>query len=417
MKSTLMVKSEYDVTILKQDNFGLGVAKVENVVVFVSNGICGDVCRIKITALKKNFAYGVIVKMINPSSFRVIPKCPYYEACGGCHIMHENRMMQLKFKEEKVKELLVRFTGRSDIKFYPIIGGDAFYYRNKVIFHGNGSKLGFYKNKSNELVEINECMIVDKDLNKIYQNISDFIKTNSDNSIEEVLLRKSSLGKYLVLIKGNVDSKKIVSKLEMVDTIFINDILIKGKEYIEEEIDKVKFRIFKSSFFQVNYDMMLKLYGLVVDFYKNNKHHNVLDLYCGTGTIGMLVSRYADSVVGVEVEPSSIVAANIASKINNISNITFLEGKVEDKIDLFTNIDSIIVDPPRSGLDIHTVKSILKINPDTIVYISCDPVTLSRDLKLLLDDYNILEVHPVDMFPNTYHVECVSVLHRKSLEK
>ena len=219
-----------------------------------------------------------------------------------------------------------------------------------------------------------------------------------------------------IALKNNKDISNDLEIKSDVDTNKVGNCkvhyLIKGKEYIEEEIDKVKFRIFKSSFFQVNYDMMLKLYGLVVDFYKNNKHHNVLDLYCGTGTIGMLVSRYADSVVGVEVEPSSIVAANIASKINNISNITFLEGKVEDKIDLFTNIDSIIVDPPRSGLDIHTVKSILKINPDTIVYISCDPVTLSRDLKLLLDDYNILEVHPVDMFPNTYHVETVCVMEK-----
>ena len=151
---------------------------------------------------------------------------------------------------------------------------------------------------------------------------------------------------------------------------------------------------------------------LSVDFYKNNNCSRVLDLYCGTGTIGMLVSKYVDSVVGVEVESSSIKSANICKKLNGISNIEFIEGKVEDKIDLFKDINSIIVDPPRSGLDVHTIDIIKKLNPKSIVYVSCDPATLARDLNILKEKYNILEVHPVDMFPNTYHVETVCILKR-----
>ena len=158
--------------------------------------------------------------------------------------------------------------------------------------------------------------------------------------------------------------------------------------------------------------MMLALYNIVSNFYQDKHYHKVLDLYCGTGTIGMLISKYVDQVIGVEVESSSIVSANICKELNHISNISFLEGKVEDKIDSFKEIDSIIVDPPRSGLDKYSIQTILSISPKTIIYISCDPVTLARDLSTLLSNYKILEVHPVDMFPNTYHVETVCILER-----
>ena len=160
--------------------------------------------------------------------------------------------------------------------------------------------------------------------------------------------------------------------------------------------------------------MMLVLYRIIMNFYQNKEYHKVLDLYCGTGTIGILVSSYVEQVIGVEKESASIIAANSCKDINRISNITFIEGKVEDQIDSFQDVDSIIVDPPRSGLDHHTLEIILNLQPATITYISCDPVTLARDLKTLVADYEVLEVHPVDMFPNTYHVECVSVLSRKA---
>ena len=150
-----------------------------------------------------------------------------------------------------------------------------------------------------------------------------------------------------------------------------------------------------------------------MDYYQDKNYQTVLDLYCGTGTIGMLVSSYVKELIGVEVVHDSIIAANQNQKINQLPNVTFLEGKVENHISKFQNIDSIILDPPRSGLDSKTRETILKIAPQSIVYISCDPATLARDLKELLEDYTIVKVHLVDMFPNTYHVECVCVLSRR----
>jgi len=155
------------------------------------------------------------------------------------------------------------------------------------------------------------------------------------------------------------------------------------------------------------------MYNKVIDFYKEHKNLKVLDLYCGTGTIGMLISKYCKSVIGVEVNKEAINSANRCKDKNSIKNIEFYQGKVEDKIDMFSDIDSIVVDPPRAGLDKHSIEIILKLNPESIIYISCDPATLARDLNLLKDNYEVKEINPIDMFPNTYHVENVCILERK----
>lgn len=409
----LKVNDEYEVTILKQDHFGKGLAKIDDMFVFVKGALPGDRCIIEITSVKKSFATAKIKEIITVSKNRVEPDCPYYNICGGCHIMHESYSKQLEFKENKVRELLQRITGLKEVKICPIVGKNPFYYRNKVIFHGDNNNLGFYQEKTNTLVPIGICITTDERLNGIYHKILSFLSENEKEIIEHLMLRVTSLNETLVTVDGKVNKEKLLSYLDDVSTIYINNNLIKGKEYIEEEIFGIKFKIYPSSFFQVNYEMMLVLYGIVMNFYKDKNYYKILDLYCGTGTIGMLVSNYAKQVVGVEKESSSIVSANLCKEINGISNISFIEGKVEDKIDTFKDVDSIIVDPPRSGLDNHSLDIILKLAPKTITYISCDPATLARDLKVLLEDYEILEVHPVDMFPNTYHVENVVFLERK----
>jgi 23S rRNA (uracil1939-C5)-methyltransferase len=413
MLEEIKVSDLYEVLIEKQDHFGNGLVKIKNIFVFVKNALPGDMCKIEITNVKKNFANAKIKEIINPSSFRVKVKCPYYEKCGGCHIMHEEYTKQLKFKEEKVSELLKKFTGLEDINMYPIKFKEPFYYRNKVIFHGENKELGFYQEKTNKLVPIKECIITNSKLNVVYKDIQKYLYENKDERVDNLLLRITSLNEILVVLEGNIHEDRILPYLNNVSTIYLNNKLVRGNSYIEEELFGIKFKIYPSSFFQVNYEMMLVLYKTVMNFYKDKNYDKVLDLYCGTGTIGMLVSSYVKEVIGVEKESSSIVSANLCKKVNNISNISFIHGKVEDKIDLFKDIDSIIVDPPRSGLDNHTLEIIIKLSPKTITYISCDPVTLARDLKVLKDKYQVLEVHPVDMFPNTYHVENVVFLERK----
>jgi len=411
----LKEKDQLDVLVQKLDHFGNGIAKVENQYVFVKNALPEETVKIEITKVKKNFLNAKTVDVIIPSKNRILVPCPYYELCGGCQIMHQVYLKQLEFKKEKVKELFQKFAGISNLKIENFDFQEPFAYRNKIIFHGKKQTLGFYQEKSNDLVEVQNCLLIEEALNQIYHTIQKYLKTNPEEEIDELMIRKTSLNEYMIVIDGKVNMKTFLPSFNnfLVASIYLNQELVYGKEYITEEVFGFKFRIYRNAFFQVNYEMMKKLYKIVTNYYQGKNYQTVLDLYCGTGTIGILVSPYVKEVIGVEVVHDSILAANQNKKINQLSNITFFEGKVEDKISQFQEIDSIILDPPRSGLDSKTRKAILKIHPKSIVYISCDPVTLARDLKDLLEDYILETTNLVDMFPNTYHVECVCVLNRR----
>lgn len=405
----------FDVFIEKMDHFGNGLAKVENQYIFVKNALPKETVKIEITKVKKKFLNAKAIKIITPTVDRVPVPCPYYEVCGGCQVMHLAYFKQLEFKKEKVVELFQKFAGVPNLEVEQIFSGKQFAYRNKVVFHGKNQMLGLYQEKSNDLVEVENCLLVEEGLNQIYHKIKEYLKKNSDARIEDLTIRKTSSNEYMLILNGNLNMKTFLSYLDQfsLKSVYFNQKLVYGEEYITEDIFGFKFRIYPNAFFQVNYEMMKKLYQVVMDYYQDKNYQTVLDLYCGTGTIGMLVSSYVKELIGVEVVHDSIIAANQNQKINQLPNVTFLEGKVENHISKFQNIDSIILDPPRSGLDSKTRETILKIAPQSIVYISCDPATLARDLKELLEDYTIVKVHLVDMFPNTYHVECVCVLSRR----
>lgn len=405
----------FDVFIEKLDHFGNGLAKVENQYIFVKNALPKETIKIEITKVKKKFLNAKMIEIITPTADRVSVPCPYYGICGGCQVMHQAHFKQLEFKKEKVVELFQKFAGVQDLKIEAIDSGKPFSYRNKVVFHGKNQMLGLYQEKSNDLVEVENCLLVEDGLNQIYHKMKEYLKKNSDARIEDLTIRKTSSNEYMLILNGNLNLKTFLSYLDSfsLKSVYFNQKLVYGEEYITEDIFGFKFRIYPNAFFQVNYEMMKKLYQVVMDYYQDKNYQTVLDLYCGTGTIGMLVSFYVKELIGVEVVHDSIIAANQNKKINQLSNVTFLEGKVENHISKFQNIDSIILDPPRSGLDSKTRETILKIAPQSIIYISCDPATLARDLKELLEDYTIEKVHLVDMFPNTYHVECVCVLSRR----
>ena len=328
--------------------------------------------------------------------------------------MHQDYYNQLRFKEMKIKELFSRFTNFNNIKFNSIVHGKNLNYRNKVIFHGN-DKLGFYKEKTNQIIEVPSCMLIEKEMNDIYNKIRLYKEKYLNENIEELMIRKTSLNSVMISLKGKINTNLFLKEINSnsIESVYLNNKLIYGNNTIIEEINDMKFHILPRAFFQVNYNMMKKLYQIVIDYYKENNFNQVLDLYCGTGTIGILISPYVKKVVGVEVVEDAINSAILNKELNNVNNIEFLLGKVEDYIESFKDIDSIIVDPPRSGLDKLTVDTILGIKPKSIVYISCDPTTLVRDLNILSEKYDLLELTPVDMFPNTYHVENVCVLNRK----
>ena len=386
-----------EVKIEKQDHFGRGIAFIDKKICFIKDTLPGEIVDIEIVKNKKNFLEGKANKIIVESSDRVKPICPYFGVCGGCDLMHQEYNKQLEFKKNKVKELLKRFSN-IDINDIKINHSNNLNYRNKIVLHD----LGLYKEKSNDVVNIDKCYLVN-------DKINDIIKRLKNYKINEATIKVSSLGKVMLIVDESID----IDKFKDIDSLYVNDKLVFGNNYIEEVINGLTFYIYKDSFFQVNYNVMNMLYQRIVDYYKENSNLNVLDLYCGTGTIGMLISKYCKNVVGIEVNSDAIISAKLCKKINNISNIEFYLGKVEDTIDMIKDIDSIVVDPPRAGLDNHTINTILKLNPKSIIYVSCDPTTLARDLNILKENYNIKEIELFDMFPNTYHVESFVVLERR----
>ena len=369
------------VTINKLDHFGRGITHINNKITFIENALPDEIVDINIYKETKKYNLAKVKKHIKPSTNRVKPPCKYYGICGGCHIMHMDYKYQLEFKENKIKEILKKYANIDSKIINNIICSDQFAYRNKITLHSKNNKIGLYKEKSNELIEIDKCLLVNDNINK---KILDILKENININND-------------IVIRGNKD---------IITTVDNNN-------YITDNILDKKFIISTKSFYQVNSKLVSCMYEKVINYFKNKNYAKVLDLYCGTGTIGILVSDYVKKVIGIEMNNSSYQDALKNKKLNKTDNIEFINGKVEDYINEFSNIDAIIVDPPRTGLDHNTINYILDINPKSLIYVSCDPITLARDLNILKSKYNIKEITPVDMFPNTYHCESVCILERR----
>lgn len=340
------------------DHFGRGIARYNNMPIFISNALIGEEVEASFTMSKK-YGVGKTVNILNRSKERVNPICKYYDICGGCDLQHMDYNEQLRFKENKIKELINKFL-KLDIKVNSIVSSSKIWnYRNKITLHNNS----YYKKNSKELIKIDECKLVKKEIND-----------------------------YLVKNKTNV--VKCFNNKICVDEGYTN-------------LGNYKFRISKDSFFQVNDEMTLKLYDKIKSYCK--KSDNVLDLYCGVGSIGIYISDCVNSVLGIEINKNSIKDAIYNKEINNIKNIDFICSDVSKNINKI-NSNLVIVDPPRAGLEGNSIKDILNIDPETIIYVSCDPATLMRDLKILSEYYEIIEITPFDMFPQTYHVETISLL-------
>ena len=378
------------------DHFGRGIAKVNNMPIFVENSLIGEEVEIIITKEKKNYMEGIVSKYLKVSPLRVESKCLYYDKCGGCDLLHLSYEEQLKYKENKVKEIIKKFSGLDCVN--KIVGGKQFNYRNKITLQVN-KKIGYFKKKTNDIIPIDNCLLVDDRINEIINEL----KQVDVSKVNKIVIRVTNL-ESMVVFYGD-----IINKINLnVDTIVVNDKIIKGNGYIKEEINGLNFIISPTSFFQVNNIGMINIYNKVLDYIDGG---NVLDLYCGTGTIGIYVSKKANNVLGIELNKEAIKDAQINKKLNNIKNIDFISGDVG--IILSKNnfkADIVIVDPPRAGLDSNSINNIIKIKPNKIIYVSCDPVTLARDLNILKEHYDVLEITPFDMFGNTYHVECVCLL-------
>lgn len=398
------------------DHYGRGIAKINNKVCFIENALPGEIVEIKITKDKKKYLEAKVTNYLEVSDKRIKEKCPYFDICGGCNLLHIDNEDENTFKEKKVHELIEKFTTINDFSFKNISSNKEYNYRNKVVFHVKDKHLGFYKRKTNDLIEINNCLLLCNEINKLIPILKSLVKL-AGNDITTITVKIGNItNETLIDIKGKV--KKYDILLDIVDVLIINNKCITKKSSIISIIDNKKYLISANSFFQINKYETKYLYDEVLNIIKSKNAKNVLDLYCGTGTIGIYISDYVKSVIGIEVVKEAIDDANKNSKLNSCNNINFIAGKVEDIIPTINKkIDTIIMDPPRSGIDRKTIDNIYRINPENIIYISCDPVTLSRDINILKEKYEIEYIRPFNMFPKTYHVECISVLHRKNFEK
>ena len=447
------LEENYELIINSYSHQGEGIGRVNNFTVFVPGAILGERVRVKISEVKKNFARGRLEEVILSSPHRIKPPCPVYHLCGGCHLQHIAYEKQLEIKKEIVENALNRI-GNQNIKTSPTIGmKDPWRYRNKGHFQVNQEKrrvrLGFYKAGSYDFVPASGCLLFSLQINKLVSYLEEQLslqKVNVYNSktgrgnLRNVLIRESkSTGETMIIFATKEDNlgfdqnvlNDLVRTFPQLVSIYQNinrspkavlmgkDFrLLKGKADLEDTIGPFKFKISPQSFFQVNAAQAKILNEKVLEYTNLSGEETVIDSYCGTATISIYVAKQAEKVYGIEVEKSAVRDAKINCELNSVSNLKLFSGKAEEWLYKWRRnseeVHLIIVDPPRRGCSSKVLKGIIKIKPKKILYVSCNPATLARDLKYLTkdDDYKLKKVLPIDMFPQTSHIECIASLER-----
>ena len=442
---------EYIVEIIDNGYEGEGIAKIENFTIFVPNSIKGEKVRILIVKVLKSHAFGKVLEIIKPSEYRKESDCETYKRCGGCDLRHIKYEETLRMKQNAVQSL-VNKTLENEVKVEETLGMENPYnYRNKAQYPVGLDKegktiIGVFANRTHEIIPIKECLIQNKKSENLAKFVLEFIKKNNISVYNEKTTK--GLVRHIVTkigIKTNeimciivINGRNIPKEKELVSEILKafpevktivknintkNTNVIMGKEninlygdgYIKDKLGDFVFKISPLSFYQVNPIQAEKLYNIAVKGAEISKDDVVFDLYCGIGTISLFMAKYAKKVYGIEIVEDAIKDAKENSKLNNIKNSEFIAGDVEIVLDDLINNKKIIpniimVDPPRKGLDNKSINNILKISPKKVVYVSCNPATLVRDLKSLEEKYEIKTIKPVDMFPFSKHIECVSVL-------
>lgn len=433
---------------------GEGIAKIERYPVFIPGALIGEKVKVIITKVKKNFAYGKLIEVLEKSKERRIPKCANYNICGGCTLQHLSYEGQLDFKFARVKDCIRKIGGLDEnIVKYPIGMKNIYRYRNKVQFPVgivNGKlSIGFFSEKSHRIIDMDTCLLQDEESEKIINIIRKWMNDYSiipakkegkffkQGIIRHIVVRKSFktndimvilvttnkkipyVNELIEMLTNSISNiKSIVQNINDKDTNLVMGyecINLWGEDYICDYIGKYKFNISPLSFFQVNPVQTEVLYNKALEYADLNGDEVVFDAYCGTGTITLFLSKNAKKVYGVEIIDQAIENAKINARENNISNSEFFTGKSEEIIPRLIEDgikpDVIVVDPPRKGCDTKLLKAIGEASPKKVVYVSCDPSTLARDLKCLEEfSYKTVEVQPVDMFPMTKHVENVALL-------
>lgn len=451
MNISVEKNKEYIVEIIDNGFGGEGIAKIDNFTIFIPNSLKGETVKILIVKVLTSHAFGKILEIMIPSKNRIEKDCKTYQRCGGCSLRHVQYDETLKMKQNSVQSLLNK-TLKNKVKVQSILGmKNPYYYRNKAQYPiGIGKDgqpvMGVFAKRTHEIIPIYNCFIQDQKTEEIAKFVFDYIVKNKISIYNEIT--KKGLVRHIITKIGKktnqimcvlvINGREIPKEKELVEEIIehfpnvktvvknINgkntnvilgeeNVNLYGNGYIEDRLGKYTFKISTLSFYQVNPVQAEKLYQLGVEMAKISKKDVVFDLYCGIGSISLFLSQYAKKVYGIEIVKEAVEMAKENAKLNQVNNVEFKVGDVEKVLDNLIFKDKIIpdivlVDPPRKGLDDRTIKNILTVKPKRLVYISCNPATLVRDLHKLEDLYNIKDIRLVDMFPFTSHVECVALM-------
>ena len=392
-----------NIKIEKYDNSGRGIGYYNKKIIFVPGTIIGEIVNVDIIEEKDKYMIGKVNKVISPSTIRLTSKCPYYDKCGGCEFMHLSIDEEIRIKTNILKELLER--NNINVPKINIIQSDNKYnYRNKITLKVLNNKFGYYNSGTHNFTKIDYCYLAKDSINNIIksQNLFNILSgeiTIKSNYNDEILIKITSNDSVNINIDKLINDNKIVG-------IIVNDKLIYGENEYIEKVNNYLFKVNINSFFQVNLNILEKISKLL----NQKSYHNVVDLYCGVGTLGMFVNK--DKLYGIEIVKEAVINASINAKINKQNNMYML-GDSSKISKINSDIDCIIIDPPRSGLNKETIKNIITIKPDNLIYMSCNPITYVRDMQVLNKLYDVEEFYYLEMFPRTKHMECISLLHRK----
>jgi len=441
----------YPAEITSYGSEGEGVCRINNIAVFVPFSVKGDKINVKILKTAKTYAYGKIENIIEPSEDRIEPECEVYGKCGGCNIMHMSYDAELEYKRQKVEDS-IRHIAKLKTEVLPVIKADKLNnYRNKVqipvgLDKDGNAAAGFYSLRSHNIIPNCNCIIQNKTSLPILEavvkwmndfNIPPYNENNNTGSVRHIYIRiAEATGEIMVAIVINTRRVQYTNELVEaliplgVKTVICNinrektnvvlgdkNLILYGDGRITDELCGLKFSISTHSFFQVNHDQTEKLYKTAMDAANIKKEDTVFDIYCGIGTISLYAAKFAKKVIGIEIVPEAVEDAKNNAKLNEINNAEFYCGDAgEVAQELISNgekADVVIIDPPRKGCDIKLINQILNINPKRVVYISCNPSTLARDLKYFNEQgYLVGSVQPVDMFVYSSHVETVVLMSR-----
>ncbi|HLQ95855.1 MAG TPA: 23S rRNA (uracil(1939)-C(5))-methyltransferase RlmD [Pseudogracilibacillus sp.] len=456
-KAPVQKNQSIELTFTDITHEGNGVGKVQGYPIFVPLVLPGETASIKVVKVNKKFGFGKLLEIKEASPERETPPCAVFHKCGGCQLQHMSYAMELQMKKNQVKNVMKKIAHMEDVPVHPVIGmEEPWRYRNKIqipVGEKNGELItGFYRQRSHEIIDdMKTCIIQDHtgdDLQEAVRGIANdlgiraYDETNHQGDLRHIIVRSAyETGKAMIVLVTRTEltpqletlTEKITQTYPQVSSVIQNinsarTNVILGKEsrtlfgddYLVDHMGELEFFISANSFYQVNPPQTKQLYEKALEFAAVDAGDTVVDAYCGIGTISLFLAQKAKQVYGVEIVPEAIQEAKMNAKQNNLDNVEFVVGKAETVMPQWTadglRPDVVVVDPPRKGCDETLLQAMMNMEPERIVYVSCNPSTLARDLRILADGgYKTREIQPVDMFPQTMHIESVTLLEKRKV--